>query len=135
MTYGHERDGIDDPIPEAAKQKPLFLPLRKVYFEAFKNGEKLIEYRKLGKRWNPTRIRPGRAVTLSCGYSGERLEGRIRMIWMDDDPELLPGFTECYGTEKATAFCMRIILMKDRTTRAFKPEYACVFNHTKKGEK
>ena len=55
----------------------LFLPLRKIYFEAFANGEKTEEYRLYGPRWNERVCAIARPVTLSCGYSGQRLYGAV----------------------------------------------------------
>lgn len=57
--------------------KPLFCPLKTQYFNQFKNGEKNTEYRAYGKRWNENTCAIGRIITLSHGYSGERLHGKI----------------------------------------------------------
>jgi len=59
-------------------RKPLFIPLRRVYFEAFKRREKRFEIRRYGPRWNERVCTTGRRVILSCGYSGPRLHGTIR---------------------------------------------------------
>jgi hypothetical protein len=61
-----------------AVTKPLWIPLKRVYFEAFERGEKTIEYRRYGARWCEQRCYPGRPVTLSLGYSGRRLCGVVR---------------------------------------------------------
>ena len=58
--------------------KPLFIPLRREYFDAFKRREKRVEVRCYGPRWNERLCPVGRRVILSCGYSGARLEGTIR---------------------------------------------------------
>lgn len=55
----------------------MFIPLKKKYFEQFARGEKKHEFRLYGKRWNERVCRPGRDVTLSCGYSGARIKGTI----------------------------------------------------------
>lgn len=58
--------------------RPLFLPLRKKWYLAFKNGLKRHEYRALGPRWNETTCRVGRTVVLSMGYGKHsRLSGKI----------------------------------------------------------
>lgn len=57
--------------------KPLFVPLKTEYFRAFEAGSKTTEYRLYGPRWNETTCIPGRAVTLSHGYSGERIPAVI----------------------------------------------------------
>lgn len=55
----------------------LFIPLKKQWYLAFECGEKDTEYRAYGPRWNERTCRPGRKATLSCGYSGARLERTI----------------------------------------------------------
>jgi hypothetical protein len=58
--------------------RPLFIPLKGEYFDAFANGTKTTEYRIYGPRWNRRTCQPGRAVTLSRGYSKrQRLTGRV----------------------------------------------------------
>lgn len=52
--------------------KPLFVPLYKQWFEKFESGEKTIEYRKYGPRWNEQVCTIGRPVILSCGYGKKR---------------------------------------------------------------
>jgi|ERR1700683_1448398 len=56
---------------------PLFVPLKTRYFREFEAGSKRIEYRRYGPRWNERVCTPGRAVTLSHGYSGARISARI----------------------------------------------------------
>jgi hypothetical protein len=57
--------------------RPLFIPLHREWFDAFARGEKTEEWRRYGPRWNERQCTPGRAVTLSLGYSGARLSARI----------------------------------------------------------
>lgn len=78
--------------------KPLFIPLRAKYFEAFERGEKDTEYRADLRRWNARTCYPGRAVTLSYGYGNvRRLRGVIagfEIVGPDADPaiaEVYPG--------------------------------------------
>jgi hypothetical protein len=59
------------------KSPPLFLALRSVHFQAFADGNKTVEWRKWGPRFNDRTLRVGRRVTLAHGYSGARLFGRI----------------------------------------------------------
>ena len=66
---------MSGPVTEATK--PLFVPLKGEYFDAFASGAKNTEYRLYGKRWNERTCRIGRAVTLSRGYSGARLRGHV----------------------------------------------------------
>lgn len=58
--------------------KPLFIPLRREYFEEFEKGQKDTEFRLYGPRWNERTCTPGRAVVLSRGYGKQwRLTGVI----------------------------------------------------------
>lgn len=57
--------------------RPLFLPLKACYFRAFELGEKRIEWRHYGPRWNRQNAYRGRPLTLSLGYSGARLTGAV----------------------------------------------------------
>jgi len=59
------------------KAKALFVPLKAEYFRAFEDGSKTVEWRKLGRGFSERTLTIGRAVTLSNGYSGARLHGRI----------------------------------------------------------
>lgn len=92
----------DDPM------KPLFIPLKTEYFEAFKAGTKDTEYRQHGPRWNEDTCYAGRKVVLSKGYGKtERLSGvitgiEIRFLRSDD-------FVACYG-EPGWAACIQIKL-------------------------
>lgn len=72
--------------------KPLFLPLKTEYFNAFLSGEKSVEYRCYGPRWNERTIIQGRCVILSQGYSGKRISGIILGM------RLVPNtFTDIYS--------------------------------------
>lgn len=57
--------------------KPLFVPLRRVHFERFRDGSKRIEWRAYGPRWNRRVAHRGRKIILSSGYSGARLAGEV----------------------------------------------------------
>ena len=58
--------------------KPLFIPLKTEYYEAFKRGDKTEELRAYGPRWNHETCKEGRAVILSKGYGNpNRMKGRI----------------------------------------------------------
>lgn len=57
--------------------KPLFIPLRREWFEAFAAGTKRHEWRRHDNRWNARTCVVGRPVILSLGYSGARLTGRV----------------------------------------------------------
>ena len=89
--------------------KPLFIPLRKQWFEAFASGAKTTEFREYGPRWNERTCVVGRKVTLSCGYNGRRLRGRVVSFRRERITVKLPGFVEIYGA-KATAACIGIAI-------------------------
>ncbi len=57
--------------------RPLFIPLKREWFERFRDGSKRIEWRAYGPRWNTRVAHRGRRVTLSLGYSGARLSGTV----------------------------------------------------------
>lgn len=64
---------------KSIEMKPLFIPLKREYFNAFTSGEKTDELRRYGKRWNERTCAPGRLVILSLGYGKKnRLGGVIR---------------------------------------------------------
>ena len=91
--------------------KPLFIPLKAQFYEAFENGTKDTEYRKYGPRWNADTCFIGRKVTLSYGYGKKRrLSGEIVVIYRETKPSTLPGWIDCYGDTKADALCIKIKL-------------------------
>ena len=57
--------------------KPLFIPVRRIYFDQFAAGLKTYEIRCYGGRWTQERCTVGRAVIVSCGYRGPRLYGQV----------------------------------------------------------
>ena len=57
--------------------KPLFIPLKAEFYDAFEAHLKEFEYRLAGPRWNAGTCIIGRLVVLSCGYSGARRVGVI----------------------------------------------------------
>jgi hypothetical protein len=94
--------------------KPLFIPLKTAYFEAFERGAKRQEFRPWGPRWNERTCSPGRRVVLSYGYGKERrLTGEIVALLKTESPQLLPGWRECYGDKHASAAVITIVLDRD----------------------
>lgn len=57
--------------------RPLFIPLRSEWFQAFRDGRKRVEWRAWGPRWNRDVAHRGRPVVLSHGYSGARIRGTV----------------------------------------------------------
>lgn len=51
-----------------------------MWFNAFLSGEKTVEYRAYGPRWNESTCTPGRKALLSHGYSGDRLGATVSRI-------------------------------------------------------
>ena len=92
--------------------KPLFIPLKARFFDAFERGEKDTEYRLLGPRWNHKTCVAGRAVVLSMGYGkSRRLTGRIVFHQVDRFPQRhIAGWRECYGDCDGAAICIKIQL-------------------------
>jgi hypothetical protein len=54
--------------------KSLFIPLKTRWFREFKSGNKHVEWRPHGPRWNAKTLIPGRRAVISHGYRGERFE-------------------------------------------------------------
>lgn len=90
---------------------PLFIPLKREYFEAFERGEKRQEFRPWGPRWNERTCAIGRRVTLSLGYGkARRLTGEIVALLKCDAPQMLPGWRECYGDRAQSAACITVVV-------------------------
>ena len=80
--------------------KPLFIPLKTEYYQAFVLGEKDTEYRKYGPGWNERTCWVGRPVVISKGYGKQnRTCGVIRSFAIIDGSSI-PGDSveKCYGT-------------------------------------
>ena len=90
------------------QKKPVFIPLKTEYYEAFCNGSKTVEYRQHGKRWNAKNCEVGRRVTISKGYGKQsRRHGVIvgyQIMWMESK-----DWIACYG-EPGYAACIEIKL-------------------------
>jgi len=100
------------PALALAPGSPLFIPLKREFFEAFERGEKTHEYRVLGPRWNASTCRPGRAVTLSLGYGkARRLNGVVASFDVHNEPLTIPGWRECYGERDVMAADIGITIL------------------------
>jgi hypothetical protein len=89
------------------EEKPLFIPLKSQFFDAFESGEKSVEYRLYGARWNERTCRVGRNVVLSRGYGkARRLRGTVVGFWVMKNTAVF-GWRECYG-DKGPAACIQI---------------------------
>lgn len=69
-----------------------FIPLAADPFNQFKAGDKRHELRKWSKRWRSKFFPVGRRVTLSLGYSGERLYGTVRSYKIQEGWGIDVGF-------------------------------------------
>lgn len=86
------------------EEKPLFIPLKSEWFEAFENGEKTEEYRPSGGRWNERTCRIGRAVVLSHGYGKHRrMTGIITGFRVDAAPCEGDAWKSIYGSQSPAA--------------------------------
>lgn len=61
-------------------ERPLFAPLRSEWFDAFADGTKTEEWRRLGPRWNEATCLVGRPIVLARGYGWPRLMACIAAI-------------------------------------------------------
>lgn len=92
--------------------KPLFIPLKRRYFDEFESGEKAFEYRTYGPRWNEKTCAVGRPVTLSLGYGKHRrLSGVVTSFTTNATPSLIPGWSDCFGDSHFTAAVIGIRLI------------------------
>lgn len=90
--------------------KPLFIPLRRQFYEGFRDRSKTWEYRVYGPRWNEKTCPPGRPAVLSLGYGKQhRTDAVVREFVKNPTPAALPGWTECYGERPGLiAACIRL---------------------------
>lgn len=93
-------------------ERPLFIPLKREFFNAFLSGTKREEFRRHGKQWNRETCRIGRRVTLSLGYGKQaRLTGTITGFRLANAPADVPaGWVACYGPVRTMAACITIAL-------------------------
>ena len=94
-------------------KRPLFIPLKTEYYEAFKSGEKTEELRLYGPRWNEGTCAVGRPVVLSKGYGkAHRLGGRVtnfkRQRGETFGSTYRAAIRDCYGTLDVDIACIRI---------------------------
>lgn len=88
---------------------PLFIPLKRAYFEAFKAGTKSEEFRPEGPRWNARVCAVGRPVVLSLGYGkANRLQGVIVSYRSSIEPTQTAAWKDCYGDRSGLAACIGI---------------------------
>lgn len=93
--------------------KPMFIPLKREYFEAFAAGTKREEFRPEGPRWNARTCPVGRPVVLSLGYGkARRMTGVIVGYRSSAEPTKTAAWKDCYGDRQGFAACVEIELDK-----------------------
>lgn len=101
------------------EKKPLFIPLKREFYDAFLSGEKTEEFRRYGARWNESTCAVGRPVTISMGYGkAHRRTGTVTGFRKAPAPLGVPaGWIACYGGDPDTAACIRIELTPAQASR------------------
>ncbi len=98
-------------------RKPLFLPLKREFFEAFDRGTKHTEFRQFGPRWNLLTCVVGRDVVLSLGYGKQRrLRGVVTDFRVDHNPEFIEGWKACFPNSTSAAACIGIKVIREPKT-------------------
>ncbi len=98
---------------------PLFIPLKREYFEAFRLGTKVEEFRPVGPRWNASSCVVGRPVVLSLGYgTRSRLHGVVVGYRESAEPTKTDAWLKCYGTRQGLAACIRVELRDKQSTQS-----------------
>lgn len=89
--------------------KPLFIPLKTEFFEAFRAGTKDTEYRAYGPRWNERTCPVGRQVLLSKGYgTASRLRGVVIGFNRMRTSKPTAAWEACYGSRECDMACIGI---------------------------
>jgi hypothetical protein len=94
--------------------KPLFIPLKAEYFDAFVAGVKNTEYRPYGPRWNERVCAVGRRVILSRGYGIRRRSWGYIGVFLSLPLSAIPdeaaaAYRKCYGANAPTQVaCVQI---------------------------
>ena len=78
-------------------EKPLFIPLKREFFEQFESGVKRFEFRPYGPRWNEKTGRMRRPAVQSDGSGNQRrLRGFISGFDKHPIYACSPSFQACY---------------------------------------
>lgn len=78
-----------------ATAKPLFVPLASDPYDSFEAGNKTVEVRQYGPRWNARTVKPGRPAILSKGYGKKnRLARTVRRVVVVDRFADLPTWAK-----------------------------------------
>lgn len=91
--------------------RPLFIPLKAEFYDAFLSGTKTTEYRRHGPGWNAKTCTVGRRVVLSKGYGkAHRVTGTIVGFLVSTAPTYTDAWRACYGCTGGEAACITIRL-------------------------
>lgn len=113
VAPGHQ-DGADIVGPRlvsAGSARPLFIPLKREYYDCFAARTKNVEFRPFGPRWNFGTCQIGRRVVLSLGYgTAHRLTGVVQSFRIASESERkeIPGWRDCYGADPRPIACIGI---------------------------
>lgn len=104
----------EDEAETISNMRPLFIPLKTEFYEAFERGDKTEELRLYGPRWNEGTCLPGRKVVLSKGYGKHaRMTGRIHAFKRQHASTFGSTYRESilrlYGTLDVDIACIGII--------------------------
>ncbi len=96
--------------------KPIFIPLKSEYYQAFLDGSKRIEYRRAGVgQFTLAKCTPGRDVTLSKGYGRrDRIRGTVVNSWIEHHEHPTGAIADCYGHQPIDIIAIEITV--DRTS-------------------
>lgn len=88
--------------------KPLFIPLKTAYYDAFVDGSKTVEHRRYGKGWNETTCGVGRRVVISKGYGKQNRRSGV-IVGFEQRHMDSEAWIDCYGSPGLAA-CIQIQL-------------------------
>jgi hypothetical protein len=106
--------------------KPLFIPLKSEYYNAFADGSKCEELRRYGPRWNEKTCTVGRDVILSKGYGkSQRMSGSVWRFKKQHGSTFGSTYKrailDLFGTLDIEIACISIVVFKlDKT----KPDFS-----------
>jgi hypothetical protein len=105
---------VPNRVPPLAAVSALFIPLKREYYERFRDGAKAVEFRPYGPRWNERTCVTGRRVVLSLGYGKRhRMTGLVQSFRVAEEHERaeITGWSACYGAaDRRPIACIGIYL-------------------------
>jgi hypothetical protein len=109
--------------------RPLFVPLKGEFYDAFADGTKIVEYRRYGPRWNERTCPVGRRVVLSRGYGRRhRLSGQVggfgKRRARDCAPSVRVSLEQLYGSLDIDIACIWVVVDKQAVAEGRAPHVA-----------